>query len=247
MPPMKSSDIESSSYLRLLVMGAPKCGKTRTVIATAPGGVYVINSDDKYSLKPAANVCSFEHNLALGNDAQKIEECLKEARLGVKEGRYKTIVWDTLTEYARRMEDVFADATRNGAGEPDGRRYWLLHRKHIINIVDRLFELKAHVIANVHYMEMPGAIIEGQMKKSGEGIVPSLAGELRTKIPAMFQDVVFLEKRQGIRTFITSTGGVFGPGGRSLPGVSSCDANITTLWELMNSGGPTKKKKVVSP
>src|SRR4051812_41544453 len=100
--PNPSSAVESSTYLRLLVMGAPKSGKTQTCISTAPGPVYVINSDDEYSLKPAARVCQFTWDLALGKDAQTIEKALHEARTGVKEGRYKTIVWDTMTRYSDR-------------------------------------------------------------------------------------------------------------------------------------------------
>lgn len=232
--PLASSTVESSSYLRLLVMGAPKSGKTQTCISTAPGPVYVINSDDAFSLKPAARVCDFTYDLALGRDAQGIESCLHEARVGVKEGRYKTIVWDTMTRYSDRIQEVFADATRNAAGEPDGRRYWPQYKKHMHNIVDRLFTLKAHVIVMAHFIENPGALIEGQVKKAGEGVLPGLAGQARTSIPAEFQDIVFLEKRAGKRFFVCSAEGIFGPGCRSLPGVQTCNADVGELWAMMN-------------
>ncbi len=241
--PQSSADVESSSFLRLLVLGAPKCGKTHTCIATAEGPVYVINSDDQYSLKPAARVCNFSWDLALGRDAQGIEACIREARLGVKEGRYKTIVWDTMTRYSDRIVDVYADATRNAAGEPDGRRYWPNYKKHLHNIIDRLFDLKAHVIVLAHYVESSAVLIEGQVKKSGEGVLPGLGGAARTSIPAEFQDIVFLEKRAGKRYFVTSSDGVFGPGCRSLQGVEAIEADIGVLWAAMNKG-VVKAKKV---
>ncbi len=234
--PQSSDEVEASSYLRLLVLGAPKSGKTQTCISTAEGPCYIINSDDKYSLKPAARVCKFTWDLALGTDAQGIEKCLHEARVGVKEGRYKTIVWDTISRYSDRVVDVYADATRNGAGEADGRRFWPNYKKHLHSIVDRLFMLKAHVIVLSHYIESSAVLIEGQVKKSGEGVLPGLGGTARTTIPAEFQDIVFLEKKGGVRSFITSGEGVFGPGCRNLQGVATCPADIKQLWALMNKG-----------
>lgn len=241
--PNPSTAVEASSFLRLLVLGGPKVGKTHTVIASCEKPCYVINSDDKFSLKPAARVCDFTWDLALGSDVQAIESCIHEARVGVKEGRYKTIVWDTLTKYAGRVEDVYAAASANSKGEPDGRRYWQQYRKHLHNVIDRLFALKAHVIVNAHYIENPGALIEGQVNKAGDGVVPMLGGQARTTIPAEFQDIVFLEKRAGKRFFVTSSDGVFGPGCRSLPGMQSCDADIGELWKLMNGKTPLAETK----
>lgn len=232
--PHKASEIVASRYMRLLVMGGPKAGKTHTVIATAPGPIYVINSDDKYGLTPAARVADFEWDLALGNSPQEIETCIVNARKGVKEGRYKTIVWDTLTKYAARIEEVYANATLNAKGDTDGRRYWPLYKKHLHSIIDRLFSLNAHVIVNAHYIESSSVLIDGQTGKSGTGIVPLLGGSARATIPAEFNDVVFLEKKPKGRFFVASAEGVFGPGCRSLPGVNEVEADVGKLWEAMN-------------
>jgi hypothetical protein len=240
--PLSSTEVEASSHLRLLVMGAPKSGKTQTIIATAEAPVYVINSDDKYSLRPAARVARFDWDLVLGTDPQAIETALREAREGVKAGRYKTVVWDTITKYAGRAEETFAAATMNAAGEPDGRRFWPRYRKHLHGIIDRLFMLKAHVIVNAHYLEVGSVLIEGQTDKQGAGIVPQLGGQCRATIPAEFQDVVFLEKRKEERVFVTSASGVWGPGCRNLPGVSEVPADVQGLWAKMQSAG--KKQKV---
>ncbi len=243
--PRNSDEVESSAYLRLLVLGAPKSGKTQTVISTMPpGGTYVINSDDAYSLRPAARVCKFSWDLATGEDPTAIEKCIHEARTGVKEGRYKAIVWDTLTKYAGRCEEAFARATENAKGEPDGRRYWSAYRKHLHNILDRLFALKAHVIVNAHYIDNPGALVEGQVPKAGDGVVPMLGGQARVTIPAEFQDIVFLDKKQGRRYFTTSSDGVFGPGCRSLPGVERVDADVSALWRMMQKPSSKPAREV---
>lgn len=233
--PQSSTDVQKSAHLRLLVLGSPKSGKTTTCISTAPpGGVYVINSDDTYALRPAARVREFSWDLALGKELQGIENALREARTGVKEGRYQTIVWDTLTKYAARIEDVFAVASQNSKGEADGRRYWRAFNKHLHGVIDRLFALPAHVIVLAHWIEQPGQVIEGQVAKQGSGIVPMIPGASRASIPAEFQDVVFLELRPGgKRVFVTSSDGVFGPGCRSLPGVQALDADVSSLWLRM--------------
>ncbi len=239
--PQPSSAVESSAYLRLLVLGAPKVGKTQTILSTCEGPAYVINSDDQYALRPAARVCEFTYDFAPGKDAQTIENCLHEAKIGVKEGRYKTIVWDTISKYASRIVDVYADATNNAAGEPDGRRFWPRYAKHLHSVIDRLFTLKAHVIVTSHYVEGSNILIEGQVRKAGDGVLPGIPGGARTSIAAEFQDIVFFEKRAGKRLFVTSSDGVFGPGCRSLPGVETCEANVQELWKMMQ--GPKAKTK----
>ncbi len=250
--PQPSSAVESSAFLRLLVLGAPKCGKTHTCIVTAPpGGIYVINSDDQYSLKPAARACddagrTFTWDLARGDDANGIEACIKEARRGVKDGEYSTIVWDTISRYSDRIQEVYLDATNNAAGEPDGRRAWPRYKKHLHQIIDRLFMLKAHVVVLSHYIESSAVLIEGQVKKAGEGVLPGLGGAARTSIPAEFQDIVFLEKRGGKREFVISSDGVFGPGCRSLRDVGTHEADVAALWRSMNpaAAGAKKAKRI---
>jgi hypothetical protein len=230
-----SKDLSASSHLRLLIMGPPKVGKTSVAVGTAPeGGVYVINSDDVNSLRPAQRLRTFQGAHVLGNDLQGIENALKECRTGVKEGRFNTIVWDTITKYAGRVEQLFADATIGAKGEPDGRRYWPAYKKHLHGVLDRLFAMKAHVIVNAHYLVQSSVQIDGQVAKQGDGIVPALGGTARASIPAEFQDVVFLEKRRNDkRVFVTSADGVYGPGCRSLPGVTEVDANVAKMWEEM--------------
>jgi hypothetical protein len=232
--PRPASEVEASSYLRLLVLGSPKSGKTCTVLKSAIGRTYVVNSDDKYSLRPALQFTDdFEFDLALGDNLRDIEKCIAAAREGVKSGKYQTILWDTLTKYCWRAEQVFSSASENAKGEPDGRRYWPQFRKHIHGILDRLFSLEAHVIVNSHWADVQGALIDNQLDKIGDGIAPMLGGQLRVTVPAEFQDVIFLEKKGEARSFVTSSSGVWGPGCRNLPGVKSLPADVEQLWETM--------------
>jgi hypothetical protein len=241
--PRAASEVEMTSHMKLLVLGAPKVGKTTTILKSAVGTTYVINSDDKHSLRPALDFTDeFEWDLVLGDNLRDIEKCLKTAADGVKAGKYQTILWDTITKYCWRAEEIFASASENASGEPDGRRYHPKFRKHVINVIERLLDIPAHVIVTSHWADVGGALIDNQLEKEGEGIVPMLPGQLRTHVPAAFQDVVFLVKGPtGKREFLTSAGGVWGPGSRTLPGVERVPADISQLWEKMQQHNQPKE------
>lgn len=213
-------------------MGDPKVGKTHCVLGTCEKPAYVINCDDASALRPALKVTSdFTWDLVSGSDAsifQKMQNALHEASKGVKEGRYKTIVLDTLSSYAQRIEPILADASNQ-----DGRRYWPEYEKRIRSVIDRLFMLPAHIIVLTHYLDIGGNIGDNQLSKTGPGLVPLLGGKARATVPALFQDVVFLEKRKGKQVFVTSLDGVFGPGCRSVD-VSELPADVSEFWKLAN-------------
>jgi len=248
--PFSAAEVESSAYLRLLLLGAPKIGKTRTVVDTASqafGEGYVINCDDQFSLKPAATVTKkFQWDpVYCGDLVAAMEKAIKEARDGVRDGKYKWVLWDTMTYYAQRIETAILDATDQGKG-PDGRRAYPEYEKRLRNVVDRLFTVKAHVIVNAHYIDVKGALIDNQLDKTGDGICPMLAGKARATIPAMFQDCVWMEKKGGKRVFTCSSDGVWGPGCRNLDGVSTLDADIGLLWKTMQAkpeAPPRKRAK----
>jgi|SRR5882757_3023975 len=236
MPAHSADDIEDISYLHLLVLGSAKSGKSCTVVKSAPKGVYVINSDLRDSLRPVTDFTTeFDWDYAPGTNLRDIEICIANAREGVKAGTYQTIVWDTITEYCRRVEEVFAAPTINKDGEPDGRRYHPKFQKHVHQVLDRLFAIPAHIVVNSHWDDEGGGLLDNQLAKKGEGIVPMLVGKLRKSIPRQFPDVVFLERKGDVRNFIVSDGGIFTPGCKNLPGVTVMPADVTALWDKMTA------------
>jgi hypothetical protein len=119
--------------------------------------------------------------------------------------------------------------------------------------VSRLFRLKAHIIVTSHYLDVGGEVMDGQQAKTGIGIVPLLGGKARGTIPAMFQDVVFFEKKGADRFFITGIDGVWGPGCRSLPGNMAVPADVKALMRAMGISDDLirrkkkKKKPAITP
>lgn len=216
--------------LRLLVLGPPKVGKTTTCITTAPGPVYVINSDDSEALRSAALMpgAAFTYDNAFGDDLQAMQKAIIEASEGAKAGKYRTIVWDTLTLFAQRLEQLCLDATATKSGEPNPMKAYPAYNDNLRRIIDKLFTIPAHVIVTSHYIEVgPGA--DGKATV-GEGIMPMLSGKAKQLVPARFQDVVFLTRENdGTRVFLTQAKGAFGPGCRSLPGVEKVPADVQKL------------------
>lgn len=236
--PKSAAELENSSFLRLLVLGGPKVGKSTTCITTAPGNGYVINCDQKESLAGAVSLMKersiplekFEWDFCNGKGIfSQLENVLVAARKGIEEKKYSWVLLDTLTLLSKQFEDALLPDIP-GEKQADGRKGWYLYERRLASFISRLLVLPAHVVVTAHYQDLGGTLIEGQLEKTGEGIVPLLAGKARGTIPALFQDVVFLEKRAGKRVFVCQDEGVFGPGCRSnLDGVSVVEADIAKL------------------
>lgn len=225
-------------FMRVLLLGAPKQGKTVAAVGTSPGPVYVINSDQKDSLDPVSRIypnAKYAKNLI--HTQNQMEDAIVLARKLVNDGEIKTIVWDTISGFAHFLEDEFEDKTRNEKGESDGRRFWRSYTKYILNVVGRLSKLDAHLVVCSHYIDINGQNDVEGIPKTGPGIVPLLAGQLRARIGAYFPDILFMEKVKGSRAFVTGIDGVWGPGCRSINDNKVLPADFK---EFMKAAGISK-------
>jgi hypothetical protein len=204
-------------------------------LALGPG--YVINCGKKQGLIAAVRRgAKFKWDSV--RDEAQMEDALKEARRGCKEGAYKWLVIDDYNLYGSWLEVALEDMTRNSKGESDGRRFWREYKKRLLNILIRCFDFKAHVYVICHYIEIDG-IIEGQTEKYGPDIVPLFAGAARKEIPALFPDTVFMapsSKDPTKRSFYINPVGVFGPTCLSLPETHEIDADVGVLHEAFVKG-----------
>jgi hypothetical protein len=246
--PLSASEIESFDFLRLLVIGPVRVGKTTAVVGTAPKPVYVICSDDKASLKPASKVTSeFQFDLVNSADGATLlkqwEDAFRHAKQEVKAGKIKTVVWDTITSFASLLiaAELLAHMTQDG--NEDGRTAYPAYGRRLKSLVSRLITLDCHVIVISHDWTVAPEM-KGQLKKKGAGILPNVEGSVRAEIPRFFQDIVYCEKGEGEeRVFRTSIPGVFGPGCRNLPGVSTIPADVTKMWKMIESESKNPKNR----
>jgi hypothetical protein len=250
--PQLANDLEKEPYFRVLLMGYAKVGKTRSSVvslANTFGNGYVLNCGDKSGLGPPARITKkFEFDIV--RDFNDMETCLKTARTGVKEGKYKWIFVDDFSLYASYLEGALRDksASQSSKNEPDGRKYWPEFKQQLLNIPKRLFDLKAHVVVASHWIE-PTREIDGQKSKSGRGVLPMIGGSAREEMPAMFHDVLFMEKeKDGRRVFQVNPEGIWGPGCRSTDGTHTIPADFGDFWKLVTQGpegekAPTKGVK----
>ena len=237
--PQEASALEREPFDRVLVLGQPHHGKSTTVVASAAqafGLGYVINCGKKTGLLEAARRSNrFKWDLV--RDELQMEDALKEARRGCKDGTYKWVVIDDYNLYASWLEVALEDQTRNAKGEADGRRFWREYRKRLINILLRCFDFKAHFYCISHYIETGGGLLDGQTEKTGVDVAPLFAGAARKEIPGMFGDIVFLapsSKDPAARSFFVNPVGVYGPTCLSVQGTREIPADVGRLHQVFN-------------
>ena len=250
--PQAASDIGKLTHLRALVLGGPKQGKSTSCIVSLVntfGNGYVLCCGDKTGMAPAARRTNkFSYDVI--RDETDMDAAIKEARDGVKSGGVKWVFVDDFSLYASYLEGALRDASaaQNKSGEADGRRYWPEFRQRLLNVARRLFDLKCHVVFASHYIEQSGEIKdpktgERQRAKSGVGVMPMIGGSAREELPALFQDVIFLEKIEGKRVFQVNPDGVWGPGSRSVDGTYTIDADFGEFMKIKEKEEKSNAKR----
>lgn len=231
-------DLQAEKYLRTLIIGGAKSGKSWLLRTLSPDmlPVLVLNSDDRNALERAArgmNPKSFFCAEMYGTDLNVTEQCVGAARKGALAGDFRTIVWDTITCYAERSIEVFEKASTTRNENTDGRIYYRNQKKHLMGIIARLKLLPAHLIIMAHddIEDEKLPTIPGQMAKSGKRIVPGIEGNTRKLLPRELNDVIYLDKQGKDRIFCMAAEGVTGPGSRALPGVDTCPADLGLFWK----------------
>lgn len=253
MQPRSSDDASIEEYASVLLLGDPKVGKTSCAVGTSPGPVLVINSDRAGATRSAKKVYPDVKFWQLDAYSRSdMEGCLVTARAWAREKKIKTIVWDPISSFAANLEKECADKTKNPAGEPDGRRYWPVYTKYLVEVCSRLMTMDAHVIVCSHYIDTGGESMgDNPIAKTGPGIVPLLGRAARVLVAKEFDDVLFLKKKalSNDRVLCTSEFGVFGPGGRSTMGAEELPPDMTEFFRVAGLKGfaASPKKTNVKP
>lgn len=223
----------------MVILGAPRCGKTYTVLTTCPTPAYVIECDGADSAVRQAAQAGAVFTYDMITTSAELDGALRHAKKEAAEGRVKTVVLDTLSNLASiiEAEELAKTDTKRPflAYPPYGRKLRALIRT--------LFALPCHAIVTSHFRD-PGPGIDGDARV-GRGIFPLLAGDARESVAAICHDVVFLElMRDGTRRFLANPLGVWGAGSKSILGTDvSIEPTIPALIEHINRGSSPPQPK----
>jgi AAA domain len=240
--PVKANALEVDAHLKMLLMGPPKLGKTTHAIETSPGPVRVLLCENDSALRGARRK-TLNFDFERVTDWNSMTKFVVDAKRDAKAGLIKTVVVDPLTTFADKLLAECVYATRTHDGNEDGRKAHPEFTKRIVHLVDLLLTIPAHVIVIAHHMETGG---DNEAKKLGDGLVPLMPNTAsRTKVGAMFYDVVWMDiakpgwPEYNGRTFITGPDGAWGPGCRSLAKNDKLPADVGEFIKAMKE----EKKK----
>lgn len=244
--PQSLSSIGEKPVPKALILATAKVGKTTTIAKTATnqfGPGYVACSSSVEHLRGALVECQKaglqppEFDMIKSID--DIEACIKAARNGVKDGKYKWVMFDDFGVLATMVLEAYVASTKG-----DGRKYWDQYTRYVSNVVLRLIDLKCPVFVTMHYYET-GAEMDGQVAKSGPGIVPAVqGGTLRQFIPGQFNQVIWMERRGSERVFRLSVEGVTGPGCNNINAdITDIQADVGELVKALSGEATTPVAK----
>lgn len=234
-----ASSLPETAFLRTMVLGFAKVGKTTSIISSAVrafGRGVVLCCSTKEHMASAKAECPDGWDWALIKSVDDMDGALKEVRKGVKEGLYKWVLVDDFNLYADEVEEAMKKMHQGGF------KTYPAYRSHLRNTILRLSDLEVHLFTSMHYIEVSEGEIEGQSPKKGNGIVPLLTGVAKATIPGIFNQVIFMEKtRQDKRVFYVNPAGVWGAGCNNVRGTHEIDADVGKLFELVTAKQETSK------
>jgi hypothetical protein len=244
--PISSSALEIDSYLRVLVVGPPKLGKTSVSITTSPSPVRVILSERDSALRDAkrrGGKFDFER-IRANKPYELMTTYLAQAKEDAKAGLIKTVVIDPLSEFAEKLLAQSEQLNLTSNNEIDGRTAYPHYSRRLLHVLELACTIPAHVIVVSHFVEMGGGELPTQAKKSGDGIVPLIPGKIRLRVGGCFDDILWfdLDKQDpSKRCFYTGPQGSWGPGCRSLSKTNVLPADFTAFIKVIAEGDVPRK------
>ena len=201
-------------FLRALLIGPPKSGKTCSVLTSAPKP-FLINGDGHSATRGAINLGAKFTAVDVTSCSEWRQACQLAADY-VKEERARTIVVDTITLLADTLHD---DIVKGGAKNYD---IWTKQADELMGGYRFLAELPAHLIYIAH-MKVDSDMVAG--------ILPLIGGMTKQRLPGIIDDWILFEcdPSSGQRSYLLGPQKSWGASGRNIQRTCKIPANVPAL------------------
>ncbi len=180
---LRSSEIQKEAFARILLLGAPKSGKTTCLLTTLPNAL-LINCDQEGASQYAASENAEFLEIRVGNDATGVgavrswEQAQRTARELANAGTVRHIIVDTVGALA---DDLIEDIQ---VTQEDKRRAFGELYDQIIYGIKRLCSLPAHVWVVGHLDPQADSV---------QGVLPFVKGQSKRALGIRLADWVCFE------------------------------------------------------
>lgn len=207
-------------FARVLLLGPAKAGKTTAIAGTAPQPL-VINCDGIGATKGAKHVYDSTFDVVDAFTRAGLKQAVTTAEKMVAAGITKTVVLDTATLLADSLLDEIS-VTLTGWDK------WDELESCIIGALRRLLKLPAHLFVIAHM---------DPAKDPTEGIMPSIGGKLKKRLPALLDDWILLDvendRKPHERAFLLGPQKTWTHSGRNIRKKEMCAATVPVLLERL--------------
>lgn len=225
---LSASELESDRFIRILLMGPPKVGKSAMAVGSSPKPVRVFLCESDSALQSVRRLIGDDFTFVRTRTHKAMLDELYIARKEVRKGRIGTLIVDPLSTMAAKLEEHCVKVTKGREGHENPMKAYPMYNRILRQIREQLLDLSCHLVVITHYIEVSGTEALGGTPQTGDGIVPLLAGKARAEFSAAFPDVVWMDYQNGRRILVTGPQGAWGPGCRSLKDTRVLPADITS-------------------
>lgn len=242
--PYSAKDIRARErILQVLLLAPPKSGKTVCSVLTLPPPVFVLNTDGPGALDYCAAECADDDERFAAEDVSGTPGYERGlAYLKANKSKFNSVVVDNVTFL---VESLYKEV-RAEVGRDDPRAIYPEITRKLLGMIRELRDLKKHFVC-ISQSDPGDTNIAGSF-----GHLVAVSGKAKILLPAMFQDLLWLETTvndAGVakREFLLAPAGNWTKGARSVQGLPRMEADFTEFLRLANEGKLPKKKIIAKP
>jgi hypothetical protein len=208
---------QENAYARVLLIGPAKAGKTTCLALTSPGPALIINCDGDGATKGAA-AQGAEFMAIDATNRPSWKRAVGLAHQLAAEGKVRTIIVDTVTLLCDNLLDDITVTL-------EGWEVWRELAEVLRGGIKKLLTAEAHVFVVAH--------VEPE-SDSAAGILPSIPGKMKVKIPGLLDDWILLdveaERQPHERQFLLGPQKSWTHSGRNVKRTCAIPADVGELF-----------------